>query len=170
MQLQVETKPRNTERATRTYLLQTGAAENCHNSKSSYGFSTFTSAASTLKRNNNNDNNKSYACLSYWLSCLLRAVSGVQLWLNTSEITRAAPWSLSALSCSAALCNLVSARGLHMILTPRSARLVPRELTRAPPLLPPLPPSTRFEEALACVGKCGSVSVQTRQFTQRGNY
>ena len=61
----------------------------------------------------------------------------------------------AALSCSAAArCNLVSARGLHMILSPRSARLVPRDLTRAPP-------SARFKEVLACVGKCGSVSVQS---------
>lgn len=41
-------------------------------------------------------------------------------------------------ACSAPLCcavrsNLVSARGLHMILIQRPARLVPRELTRAPP-------------------------------------
>lgn len=74
------------------------------------------------------------------------------LWQNTYEITAAC--LLPALPCSAVRCNLVSARGLHMILTPRSARLVPRELTRAPP-------SARFKEDLACVGKCGSVSVQT---------
>lgn len=53
--------------------------------------------------------------------------------------------------------NLLSARGLHMIVTPRSARLVPRELTRASSP----PPLARFKEALACVGKCGSVSVQS---------
>lgn len=38
---------------------------------------------------------------------------------------------LCVVSCAAARSNLVSARGLHMILSPRSARLVPRELTRA---------------------------------------
>lgn len=81
------------------------------------------------------------------------------------ENNNAAPPRLSALSCSAAArCNLVSARGLHMILTPRSARLVPREHARAR-----APPTARFKEALSCVGKCGSVSVQTHCVNRRGN-
>lgn len=54
-----------------------------------------------------------------------------------------------------------------MILSPRSARLVPRELDgalRARALASPhaatTHPRSAFQEAFACVGKCGSVSVE----------
>ena len=61
---------RSKETATRTYSLLNGAAENCHNSKSSYGVSTLFLALVYVRINNSND-----------VFLGLRAVSEVELML-----------------------------------------------------------------------------------------
>lgn len=116
---------RETLKATRTNWLQPGADENCQNTKSSYGFSIFF-RRTVLK----NKYKQWYVSVIYFLSGTRSLRWAVVI--KRLENNNVASPRLSALSCSAAArCNLVSARGLHMILTPRSARLVPRELTRA---------------------------------------